>query len=145
MRKLISIVVAALFGLGAGLGSSNVWFRVHTTPYCRVATNPDSYHGRYVRVKARVFFERGYMSVYEECDPDEALMALVEFENDNSARFVSDEKDWEAGVAVPTKVAYAIIEGRFDAHNSWGCYTPRYRIDARKIELITDLRDVSRD
>src|SRR6185295_66989 len=81
MRKLISIVVALVFGVGVGLSSSELWLRASVLPYCKVAKDADAYHMRSIRVKAKVHFEREGMYISEDCDPNEALAALVEFED----------------------------------------------------------------
>ena len=135
MRKFISIVVALVFGVGAGLGSSELWLRARVVPYCQVAKNAEAYHMKFIRVKAKVHFEREGMYINEDCDPDEYLAALVEFEdgpilgpsylNDRSSR------------PMQTRTADAIVEGEFDAKASPGCFGPKFRISASKIELIS--------
>lgn len=136
------MVIALLLGLSVGLGSSSVSFRLRATPYCQVANNAESYNGETVRVRGRLIFSNGGMYIHEECDSVEALISLIEFENDTSARFVlfSDSLR-QAGYNPQKRVADAIVEGRFDAYNSPGCYAPKFRIDARKIELLSDVKD----
>lgn len=41
------------------------------------------------------------------------------------------------------KAAEALIEGHFDAEASTGCWAPKFRIDAKKIELISPVTDYS--
>ncbi len=139
MRKLIAIVFAAVFGLSAGLGSWTVWVRVPTVPYCTVASNPDWYHERVVRVRARLVFRGTEMSVYEDCDPVEAMMAHVEFANEG-ARAGSSWVVYD-GVDSTLKTADAIIEGEFNGRYSTGCWGPKYDIAARNIELISEVKD----
>ena len=79
MRKLIPVIVAVVIGTSIGLGSSEVWLRARTLPYCKVANNAESYHMRFVRVKAKIHFDAGGMYIYEDCDPVEALAAAVVF------------------------------------------------------------------
>ena len=132
MRKFISIVVALVFGVGAGLGSSELWLRARTLPYCQVAKNADAYHMRVVRVKAKVYFGRYGMYIAEDCDPDEALAASVEFKDGPILGPVNEFKS-----PMQTKTADAIVEGEFDANFSPGCFGPKFHILASKVELIS--------
>jgi hypothetical protein len=75
------------------------------------------------------------MSIYEDCDPDEALAALVEFE-DGPILGPSYPND-SFGKPRQTKTADAIIEGEFDAKASPGCFGPKFHIRASKVELIS--------
>ena len=135
MRKLISIVVALVFGVGVGLSSSELWLRASVLPYCKVAKDADAYHMRSIRVKAKVHFEREGMYISEDCDPNEALAASVEFEDGPilGPAYLS-ESFWKSSQA---KTADAIIEGEFDAKASTGCWAPKFRIRASKVELIS--------
>ena len=142
MRKLILIIVAIVIGTSVGLQSSAFWLRVRTLPYCRVANNAESYHMRFVRVKAKVHIGIGGMYIYEDCDPVEALVASVEF---GGGRMASGNDYVNelllSGESSSEKVADAIIEGKFDAHASPGCWAPKFRIAAQKIELTSSISD----
>ena len=140
MRKLIALVVALSVGVGAGLGSSELWTRARVLPYCKVATNAEAYHMKFIRVKAKVYFHRDGMYIYEECDPVEALASSVEFKDgpvlgSNVTGYLDDY----ALLSKPTQTttAYAIVEGEFDAEASLGCWAPKFRIIASKVELIS--------
>ena len=139
MRKLIAIVVALSVGVGAGLGSSEFWVRGRVLPYCKVATNAQAYHMKFIRVKAKVYFHRDGMYIHEACDPVESLASSVEFEDGpilgpgNVNELLSEPRQ--------TKTADAIVEGEFDAEASTGCWSPKFRIVARNIELISPVKD----
>lgn len=141
MRKLLAIVLATAFGISAGLGSSTLRRRVYAIPYCLVARNPDWYHGRAVRVKARLIFSGEEMSVFEKCDPVEALIAKVQPPDQSS----TSGSVWGAlvytGVEADLKTAEAIIEGEFNGRFSNGCWGPKYHITARSIELTSVVKD----
>ena len=144
MRKVISIVAALVFGVGAGLGSSELWSRTRVVPYCKVAKNAEAYHMSFIRVKGKVHFGRNGMMIYEDCDPVEALAASVEFE-DGPILGPNVDHDYvnEYSLYSPprqTKTADAIVEGEFDAKASPGCWGPKFRIVAREVELISPLR-----
>ena len=141
MRKFGPIIVGLVFGITAGIGASELWLRARTIPYCEVARNGDSYHMRYVRVKARLFFSADGMSVYEECDPTEALAASVELEGGHSATDLGYVHEVSVTGEKHYKVAEAIIEGEFDAEFSTGCWGPKYHITARQIELVSSVED----
>lgn len=142
MRKLISIVVALVVGVSAGLGSSELWFRVRNPvlPYCEVARNADAYHMKFVRVKAKVSGS-GDMYIYESCDPVEALAAWVQFEDRDRPPGGRDVYDLLFSDPTNRKFADAIVEGEFDAKTSLGCYLPKFRIKASKVKLISPVRD----
>ena len=142
MRKLIPLIVALLIGASVGLGSSELWVRARTLPYCKVANNADSYHMRFVRVKAKLHFATGGMYIYEDCDPLEALAASVDLGVDPLAAGTGYVNELLlSGESSTVKVADAVIEGEFDAHASPGCWAPKFRISAQKIELISSIRD----
>jgi hypothetical protein len=142
MRRLIPIIVGLILGVSIGLGSSELWLRARTLPYCKVARNAESYHTRFVRVRARLFFGTGGMSVYEDCDPVEALAAGVEFEGNQPAMGIGYVNELLLSGSEPRiKVADAIIEGEFDAHRSLGCWGTKFHIAARKIQLVSSVED----
>jgi hypothetical protein len=89
---------------------------------------------RSIRVKAKVYFERDGMYIFEECDPDEALAASVEFEDGPilGPTYLNDSNR-----PMQTKTADAIVEGEFDAKASPGCFGPKFHITASKVELIS--------
>ena len=141
MRKFISIVVALIVGVSAGLGSSAIWVRARVLPYCTVANNADAYHLRFVRVKAKVDFRNDGATIYEDCDPDEALGAFIEFEEgaqpDESTGLIFSDSS-------PIKTVDAIVEGEFEANLSLGCYGPKFRIKASKFEVTSPAATRSR-
>ena len=142
MRKLIPIIVALIIGASLGLGSSELWVRARTLPYCKVANNADSYHMRFVRVKARIHFGAGRMYIYEDCDPVEALAASVDLGVEPLASGTGYVNELLlSGESSSLKVADAVIEGEFDAEASPGCWAPKFRIAAQKIELISSISD----
>ena len=142
MRKLILIIVALIFGTAVGLGSSELWLRARTLPYCTVAKNAESYHMRYVRVRARIFLGTDGMYVHEDCDPVEALAAAVELEGDHSATGIGYVDELlVSGTRPQVKVADAVIEGEFNAHFSPGCWGPKYHISARNIHLLSPVQN----
>jgi hypothetical protein len=138
MSKGLPLIFAGLCSLVIGLGVSDVWSRVHTIPYCRVARNADSYAGRYIRVKGRLIFGSDGMYIFESCDPVEALASLVEFDGDRTSqtRNYVDEV-LVTGEKSRVQTAEALIEGDFDANFSRGCWGPKFRIAARKIQLVS--------
>ena len=136
MVSNVPVAVALIFGVAVGLASSDLWLRARTLSYCTVADNAEWYHGRVVRVKAKVYFGSGGMRVYEDCDPTEALAASVEIEGPTriAMRYVTGQEP-------QLKVADAIIEGEFDAHASPGCWSPKFHIAATRIQLISSVTD----
>lgn len=142
MRKFILILVALMIGASIGLASSELWLRVRTYPYCTVAQNAESFHTRFVRVKAKVHFGTYGMYVYEDCDPVEALAASVTLDGEQGFMGIGYVNELLLSGPPQLKTADAIIEGDFDAHASTGCWAPKFRITARKIELISAVEDV---
>lgn len=144
MRKLIAIVAALVFGLGAGLGSYEFWSRTRVLPFCKVAKNAEAYHMSFIRVKGKVHFGRDGMMIYEDCDPVEAQAAWVEFKDgpvlgpNRDPDYVNDNLLFSK--LGQTKTADALVEGEFDARASPGCWGPKFRIVASEVELISPLR-----
>jgi hypothetical protein len=118
------------------------WKTFGALPYCEVARNAEQYHDRDLFIKARVIFDGTHVYVYEDCDPTEALAASVVLAGNNDLagpEYV--EKLLVSGQQTGLKTAEALIEGRFDAKASTGCWIPQFRIDAEKIELISPVTD----
>ena len=143
MRKLIPLIVALVFGVGAGIGSSELLLRVRVLPYCKVAKNAESYHMRFVRVKAKVHFGDWGTYIYEDCDPVAALASSVVLAGeDRAAPGIGYVNELLLSGPPRLKTADAIIEGEFDAHATRGCWAPKFRINATKIELASPVKDV---
>lgn len=113
-----------------------------TLPYCQVARNAERYHNNEILVNARIFVGESGTYVFEDCDEVEALAAGVVI-NENQpftgpgyvdSLLLDDNKP-------NMKTAQALIKGRFDAHASTGCWAPKFRIHAEKVELLTSLTD----
>lgn len=150
-RWLLRLGLAALtftFGIGVYFFTQTVVIHQKVrrnsgpVPYCEVARNAETYHDQEIFVTARIFVDEHGVSVYEDCDPVEALAAWV----------VSDEKHpfsvsgyvdelLLADNKPNTQTAQALLRGRFDAYWSNGCYGPKFRIDAKSIELLSALTD----
>lgn len=142
MRKSIPIVVALVFGVAAGLGSSELWVRARALPYCEVARNADAYHMRFVRVKAKLHFGKWGTYIYEDCDPVEALAASVALEdNDQPALGTGYVNELLLSGSPKIMTADAIVEGEFNANATTGCWAPKFRIIASKVELTSPVQD----
>jgi hypothetical protein len=142
MRKLIAIVVALAVGVGSGLGSSELWVRAHVLPYCKVATNAEAYHMKFIRVKAKLHFTSSGTYIHENCDPTEALMSAVFLEGSDQPNFgLRYENESLVTNSSRPKTADAIIEGEFNAEASNGCWAPKFRILASKVELVSPVED----
>lgn len=120
------------------------WKTFGALTYCDVARNAEQYHDRDLVIKARLIFYGSGIYVYEDCDPTEALEARVVLAGNHpliGREYV--DKLLVSGEDTQFKTAEAIIEGRFDGEASPGCWAPKFRIDARKIELISAVTDYS--
>ena len=78
------------------------------------------------------------MYIYEDCDPVEALMARVE----TNGAAITDKGHYLDGLLEDSSDSSprrfdAIVEGRFNARLSMGCWGPKYHIAATKLELLT--------
>ncbi len=111
-------------------------------PYCQVAKNAEMYHNNEILVTARIFVAETTVYVYEDCDPVEALAAGVVI-NESSPGIGPGyvDKLLLSNNDPDTQTAQALIKGRFDAHASTGCWAPKFRIHAEKIELLSSLTD----
>lgn len=141
MSFILGVSVAWVWrSLQAGTWLS--WGTRQTLPYCEVARNGERYHNRIIRVRARLILDSGAMYVFEDCDPVSALASLVQMDGAEA----SDKRGYVdkllvEGASVTIKQVDAVIEGRFNAKFSRGCYAPKYKIAATKVELLGPLTD----
>lgn len=139
MRRITLRFAVAILGFAIGTGAFVFSYTLdQPLPYCEVARESERYHDTTVRVRARLYFDRGAMYIYEDCDPTEALSSLVEFKDT-----IADPTDYSVRLDNQShaKVADAIVEGRFNGRLSQGCYGPKYQLVATKIELTSPLED----
>ena len=150
-RWLLRLGLAALtftFGIGVYFFTQTVVIHEHVrrssgpVPYCQVARNAEMYHNEEILVTARIFVGESGVYVFEDCDPVEALAAGVEMDGKHpeigpgyvNKLLLNDDKP-------NTQTAQALIKGRFDAYASTGCWAPKFRIYAEKVELVSSLTD----
>ena len=142
MKRLIKLAaIVIVFVLG--LAGSFLRQRPTMLPYCEVARNGEQYHNKNVRVRATLFLGSDSAFIYEDCDPGEALASLVDVSGANEI-----DTDGEANqLLVPAqdslKKVDAIVEGRFNAEFSRGCYGPKFHILASKVELLSPVSDAT--
>jgi hypothetical protein len=144
---LIGIAIAT-FGLGCGIyflsGPARIlyWKAFGPLSYCEVARNAGQYHNTNVLVRARIIFDESGVYVYDDCDPVEALAASVVINGHHpliGPEYV--EKLLVQGEQRHRKTADAVIEGVFDAEASSGCWAPKFRIEAQRIEIVSPIID----
>lgn len=144
MKRLIKLA-AMVIPLVLGLAWSFLRQSPTTLPYCEVARNAERYHNQLIRVKATLFLGSDSAFIYEDCDPVEALASLV----DVSSAIDLDPDSAANQLLVPAQHSLslqkvdAIVEGRFNAEFSRGCYGPKYRIVASKVELLTPVSEAT--
>ena len=141
MRSFNLTLIAALIALVVGVVAFTSR-SPQTVAYCEVARNGEDYHNKVIRVKATLILSSGAAYIYEDCDPVEALASLVEMDGTSE----SDTRDYVEQLLVQAtdsslKKVDAIIEGRFNAEFSRGCWGPKYSIAASKVELLTPVSD----
>ena len=147
LRNLVVAAITCAVGYGAyiGLGAVRTVYRrtVGPLPYCQVARNAQSYHNTNIVVRARIFFDDSGVYVYEDCDPVEALAASVVIDDHHpliGPEYVEKllvRSDEERHL----KTAEAVIEGRFDAEASPGCWAPKFRIEATSLKVVSTITD----
>lgn len=137
--KRATIFAVALSTFAAGSSATLWWQRTKTLPYCEVARNAESYHGKVITVRAKVIFGSDGLYVFEDCDPVSALASLVNLEGDSQRLATRSyvEEVLVDGNPAPIQQAEAIISGRFDGEFSRGCWGPAFQIAATKIELVS--------
>lgn len=145
-KKLGIAVTTLALGWGiyvvAGPVRISYWRTFGALPYCQVARNPGWYHNTDILTKARIVFDDSGVYVYEDCDPTEALAASVVIDTNHpliGPAYV--EKLLVVGEKSQLNTAEAVIEGRFNAHASPGCWAPKFRIDAKRIDLVSPVTD----
>lgn len=111
-------------------------------PYCQVARNAEMYHNNEVLVNARIFVGESGTYVFEDCDAVEALAAGVVIDENQPLTGPGYVDNLLLDDNKPNmQTAQALIQGRFDAHASTGCWAPKFRIHAERVELLTSLTD----
>ena len=138
-RVIAAIVIASVLSMAVSFFSESP----RTVPYCEVARGGERYHNKIVRVKATLFLGSSYVYIYEDCDQVEALASQVDVSGADEI-----DIDGEANqLLVPVQASFqkvpAIVEGRFNAKFSLGCYGPKYRIVASKVELLSPVSDAT--
>jgi hypothetical protein len=142
MRRLSLRVAVGLIAFAIGLGVFAVWRSRKTLAYCEVARNAEKYHNKTVRVKATIIFGSGGMYIFEDCDPVEALASLVEMDQADYCDTRSYVEELLVRTENPSlKKVEAVVEGRFDAEFSKGCWGPKFHIAACRVELLTPVSD----
>jgi hypothetical protein len=147
LRNLIVAALTCAIGCGAYFGSAAIrtFYRrsLGPLPYCQIARNADSYHNTNILVRARIFFDETGAYVVEDCDPVEALAASIVI--DNTGPLIGpayvEKLLVRSDVERQLKTAEALIEGRFDAEASPGCWAPKFRIEATSIKLVSSITD----
>ncbi|HKO44864.1 MAG TPA: hypothetical protein VJU84_16415 [Pyrinomonadaceae bacterium] len=142
MSRLSFILILAVLALAVGFVMFNLSRSPQTVPYCEVARNSERFHNEVVRVRARLIFDSNATYIYEDCDPVEALASLVEMDGASG----SDTSKYLELHLVPAnesslKQVDVVIEGKFNAEFSPGCWVPKYHIAARKVEQLSSVSD----
>ena len=140
MKRLIAaIVIACVLSMAVSFFSEGP----RTVPYCEVARNGELYHNKIVRVKATLGMSSDAAYIYEDCDPEEALGSLVDVSGVNELDTNGDANQLMVPAQDSLKKVEAIVEGRFNAKFSLGCWGPKYRIVASKVELLSPVYDAT--
>jgi hypothetical protein len=135
---LTTFVLGCAIYFLSGPAKISYWKVFGPLPYCDVARNADLYHNTNILVRARIIFDGSGVYVYEDCDPVEAMAASVVIDGNHpliGPEYV--DKLLVQGEERQLKTAEAVIEGLFDAEASTGCWAPKFRIEARKIDLVS--------
>jgi hypothetical protein len=145
IRRIGVAVLAFLIGVAVFVA----WRNSGVKPYCEVARHGEWYHNTVVRVRATLLFGSGGIYIYEDCDPVEALATLVELDGANdsdTSGFVEELLVQREDSALQTRSSPlnkvdVIIEGRFNARFTKGCWGPKYHLAAKKIELLSPVTE----
>jgi hypothetical protein len=147
-RWLLRLGLAAFtftFGYGVYFFTRTVvinnQLRSEPLAYCQVARNAESYHDSEILVSARIVVNESGVYVYEDCDPVEALAAGVEINREQALIGPAYVDNLLLTDGPKRQTAQALIKGRFDAYASTGCWAPKFRIYAERVELQTSLTD----
>jgi hypothetical protein len=142
MARLSFILILALLALAVGFVVLSLSRSPQTVAYCEVARNGERFHNEIVRVRARLIFDSRAAYIYEDCDPVEALASLVEMDDASG----SDSSGYVEQLLVQAsesslKQVDVVIEGRFNAEFSTGCWRPKYHIAAQNVEQLSSVSD----
>ena len=144
MKRITIKLFAFVLTLLVGVALTMSWWRARVIPYCEVARHADQYHEEIVRVRATLVFDSVGAHIFEDCDPVSALASSVELAD---VRDLSTEMQAyltqlvAASETESIKKVEAIIEGRFNAKFSTGCWTPAFQLTATNIKLLSPVYD----
>lgn len=149
-RLMLRLGVAlAAFAVGCGVFLLSQPFRGLSCrvsdpplPYCEVARNADRYHNKNIRVRARIIFGSNGVYLFEHCDPVEALASSVVLGEDAK----TDGIDYVQNLLVTDDKSHlrtgeALIEGHFNGKATTGCWAPKFSINAKRIELLSEITE----
>lgn len=140
MKRLIAaIVIACVLSMTVSFFSESP----RTVPYCDVTRNGEEYHNKIVRVKATLFLSSESVYIYEDCDPVEALAARVDISGADEIDIDGEADQLKVPAQDSLKKVEALVQGRFNAKFSSGCWGPKYRIMASKVELLSPVSEVA--
>lgn len=137
---LIGKLILLLSTFLVGTGSTLLWFKISppTVTLCQLAQNPEWYSGKNVRVEADA---RSFGAVFifdNTCNlPEKTAAAGVwlaegyKLSGEAQTLYVESENE--------VRKARIVIIGRFDAHATRGCWTPKEAIHATSIELKSEI------
>ena len=139
MKRVLLILTIIVVGIAGAIPLKTALRPFAPTPYCEIARNAASYHGKTVRAKARLILGSGGMYVFENCDPVSALASLVELEGAETNRLKGNyvEEVLVAKNQENVSKVDAIISGRFNGEFSRGCWAPAFHIAATEIEFVS--------
>jgi hypothetical protein len=123
-----------------GVASAGQWYRLlaPTVTLRTLASNPDYYDGKTVRVKAPAYgFENWILLSDVSCDSPDAKAGVTfapSFTADGEVREFLDEFTGKRSI-YSLRRADVTVTGRFNAWASTGCITPGFEIVATDIEV----------
>ena len=148
VKRVAHKILTALVTFAVGVSLSLNWtLPLRSLAYCELARNAERYHGREVRVRARLLgteTPNGYVIFQLECDDVEALASWVEIAEarvSEPATVELREKMFAPKSEDTHREVEAVLTGRFDGEFSTGCWGPKFKISEAAIEQVLSVSE----
>jgi hypothetical protein len=135
MRKLVS-GLSLIFCFALGLAASSVGTRYNTVSFCDVDTDPESYAGKMIKLRAFISNDNGFINAFSLCSENTPGAAVTL--DSHQTGLLPENRYVRGQEAKDLHLAEVIMIGRLEPPNLGitHCFGPKYEISEAKIEHV---------
>lgn len=139
LNSIVGKILLLLSTFLVGVVSHSLWFEVSspTVTLCQIAQNPERFDGKTIRVEADGRSVFGAVFIADEtCSSHDAAAGVWladGYKPSGEAQNLYAESETEV------REARIVATGRFDAHATRGCWSPKAAIHATSVELKSEI------